>query len=353
VERTYPILEMLQKAVYENSLSVTQEQARLLRSYEKCRTEELGRQVFHCDNCDTTIVAYNPCNKRGCPKCSQKNQIAWFHHTNERILHTDHHHLVFSIPESYTLEWFKDKKSIINDLFNSTSYVIKKLEKTSGLRLGWVSVFQSHAKGLSYKPHIHCALTAGGLDETGTWKQIGPLPLAIMKTQFEKRFRKIRKLAPAATIKGYWSIHIRTHEKTPLAILGYLSQNINCVSTNFDTALDDEGSTLINLKKKKSGTIKKTQIGEMLFLERYLNHIPPQGSVIVRYFGLYSNKHREELNAVREQVEKEKRPIPPKYYQECPNCKKEMRLVLIEWNVSGRNEERFKPPPGPLPTRIA
>jgi len=178
-----------------------------------------------------------------------------------------------------------------------------------------------------------------------------PLPLQLMTQQFEKRFRKIRKVDPSAVVKGKWTIYSRTHEKTPISILGYLARNINCVDTSLNDY--DENQTLITLRESKNGEVRSTQMDEVTFLERYLNHIPPKGSVVVRYYGLYSNRHRTELLNARAQVEKEPRPEVKPYQMECPNCKKEMRLVSIEWNIKNNMTERYRAPPGPKPDSVA
>ena len=42
---------------------------RVMSAIERCRTAELGGHVVRCDDCAHTVIAYNSCRNRHCPKC--------------------------------------------------------------------------------------------------------------------------------------------------------------------------------------------------------------------------------------------------------------------------------------------
>jgi Transposase zinc-binding domain len=42
---------------------------RAMQDIERCRTEPLGGQVYHCETCQAYHYSYHSCQNRHCPKC--------------------------------------------------------------------------------------------------------------------------------------------------------------------------------------------------------------------------------------------------------------------------------------------
>lgn len=42
---------------------------KILKDIEKCRTEYFGGHKFQCKTCGHTVLRYNSCSNRHCPKC--------------------------------------------------------------------------------------------------------------------------------------------------------------------------------------------------------------------------------------------------------------------------------------------
>ena len=97
-------------------ITLTASMAHALENMKKCRTIEKGGRVLYCPDCKTSMVLYNPCNKRGCPICYRKNQLQWQKKASHKILPVTHYHLTFSIPESYTGVWLR--KIVYNPVRN-------------------------------------------------------------------------------------------------------------------------------------------------------------------------------------------------------------------------------------------
>ncbi len=176
------LAQMLARLSRSGEVTVLPEKANYLKDFLECRTAAKGGRVLRCEDCGTHAVVYNACNRRGCPVCSQKNQMNWQVKMKHRLLPTSHHHLVFSFPESFTEKWIKQPRSTVHELIKGVRKVIHKLERQRQLTLGTILVFQSHCQGLAYKAHVHCMITAGGLDHEDKWQPLGVLPLAKMTT---------------------------------------------------------------------------------------------------------------------------------------------------------------------------
>lgn len=323
------VLEKLQSVVLHGGICVGDEQRRALHNFDQCRTPKKGSRILHCDHCNTRVIYHNACNKRGCPKCHQKNQLIWLERAQTRILPTSHLHIVFSIPTELTSEWLRDRRQVMKNLFKSADAVMKELEETSGLLLGRLQVFQSHGRGLSYKPHIHSLVTDGGMDSEGNWKWLGKLDLDNMVRTFEREYRKLSGQTKEP-IEG-WSIYVARHDGTGKKVLGYMSRTMAGVVIRFgDGLVLDETKETITVEDRHEGSRANTTLSMGTFVERYLNHIPPERAVTVRYYGLYSNRHRNELEEARKQFESESdraREDSKEFEECCPNCHKRMRVL--------------------------
>lgn len=295
---------------------VTSDQKRgFVGDFGRCRTIAKGCQVAHCDCCHRSVVIYNPCNRRGCPVCGQKNQLAWLEAARERLLPTGHLHLVFSFPEEFTDRWRREPRKTVGLLMGSVNRVMTLHERQSGMRVGRMQVFQSHAKGLSYKAHVHCLVTDGGLVEDKEWVRLPTLPLTEM-TRWLAESLKLK------TTEGL-SIHLTRHERNGQAVVGYLGhrQFGQIVKAN-QIDLEPE-SAVINDRGRS------TRIPLGTFAQRYVDHIPEKGTVMVRHYGLYSNRNKHLHAVARAVLTSEQAEEAAKWVPECPTCKKELRIVTL------------------------
>src|SRR5436305_13692789 len=52
-----------------NAGHVSLDQLKVMSAIERCRTVALGGHVARCEDCAHTVIAYNSCRNRHCPKC--------------------------------------------------------------------------------------------------------------------------------------------------------------------------------------------------------------------------------------------------------------------------------------------
>lgn len=285
-----------------------------LSNMRTCRTAERGGRIVCCPECGTSIIQYNPCNKRGCPICYEKNQIGWKKKREKKLLPVSHYHLVFSIPQAFVNTWIVHKRAVSESLMMSVGSAIKELGKEKGLLLGGVVAFHSHGKRMSYKPHVHCVLTAGGMDTEKRWIEIGSLEYTKLVEKVRETFhQKLSERLPPSELPEEktidareWTVYATMHQKTGRRIIEYLSHSICGVVIDMhqDFIINKEKGTVRFREEHGERTIE-TELSTTIFTERYLNHIPPSGEVMIRYIGLYANLHREEMEMVRNGMEEE------------------------------------------------
>jgi hypothetical protein len=125
------------------------------------------------------------------------------------------------------------------------------------------------------------------------------------------------------------------HKGNGNQIVEYLSHAMHGVVTNLDHDVRiDHQSETVAVTTRHLGNESTTILSIRLFAERYLQHIPPPGVVMVRYYGLYSNSHVHDLEYVRRYSFKENPNTNTIEGQEeeecgletCPNCHTPMKF---------------------------
>ena len=330
------LIDEIQAAAESGKLILNSDQKRALSNMQTCRTIERGGKIMACPNCGAKVTFYNPCNQRGCSICYEKRQIQWKVKLQNRLAPVSHYHLVFSIPQIFTDLWLRDKKIVMDSLFTCVSNAIKEAGESYGLNLGSVLVFQSQGRGMIYKPHMHCILTAGGLDENKKWIDLGSLKYKNMEEILEETLHdEIVKRSEGQYLltdkhninEKDWKVYSTFHEKTGKWIAEYVSHSLAGVVIDMDEGyIDHKENGTVEIKERHNGKQITTILQKITFLERYLNHIPPASAVTVRSYGLYSNKYKKDLEIVYKQFLDQKEEIEEAeiYFEICPVCEAKM-----------------------------
>ncbi len=307
----------------------------IIEKYKNCRTIKMGGRIVECPNCKEKMVLYNPCNKRGCPVCGKKNQLQWKENIKCRLLEMGHYHLVIVPPDMYTMIWMYHKHAFISSLFNSINESFKKYQKKKGLQYGMTMVFQSVGEGLSYHPHVHCIITPGGMNDEHEWEDDFSMNYSEILEEVKKSFSCgfLKKLPNDAKkryrmidnfTKDEWGWNVTFHQNSGESIVNYLSKSACGTVVNPEKEIEWDR---LNREIIYQPTGKKiTRLRYEVFMERFFNHIPPKGIVLVRNYGLYSNRHKEELIELKEKFGFEVKKAE-EYEEECPKCNTEMKVL--------------------------
>src|ERR1700740_66476 len=62
---------------HANRGHVSLDQLKVMSAIESCRTAALGGHVARCEDCAHTMIAYNSCRNRHCPKCQGVAAREW------------------------------------------------------------------------------------------------------------------------------------------------------------------------------------------------------------------------------------------------------------------------------------
>ena len=318
-----------------------------------CQTHEMGGCILVCDNCGNRVVKYYPCNKRGCWKCAPINQRRWEEKTKRKVLPTGHFHQVFKVPtELFYHVWQRDEKKFIGTMFRAVQRAYKEEAKQTGLTPGIIMVFQSHGELLSVQLHIHCMVSMGGTTERGKW-----IPIHKMnEMRLEENYRKFFYEEVSKRYKGFFwdtlrpilleaktekaELYTTYHRRSANAIIHYVSKSLCGLIVHPDDLKYDRENDIAIIHNRKKGAEDKLDAEE--FVRRYAEHIPMDGEVLVRHYGLYSNCLKEIKEGIRKDVFHEELKEEEEMEELCPECKSHLRM-----------DKEFTPDRLPLEIRLA
>jgi hypothetical protein len=282
---------------------------------EHCRTEALGGHVFHCDGCDETRYSYHSCRNRHCPKCQNDAGQQWLSRQQDLLLSVPYFMLTFTLPFGLRQVARRHQKCIYNLLFRTSAAAMQKLAldpRFVGGQIGMVGVLHTWARDLSYHPHVHYLVPAGGLSHDGQhWQPANEnflVPVKALSAIFRAKFRDALRqtdlfdLVPPEVWQKDWVVHCKPVGNGSSA-LKYLAPYIFrvAISNNRIVKLENDKVTF-RYQDAKTGKKKYCVFPAEKFIQRFLQHVLPQGFMKVRYYGFLSAGNRKRLNRVRESL---------------------------------------------------
>jgi len=176
-----------------NAGHVSLEQLKVMSAIESCRTAALGGHVLRCEDCSHTLIAYNSCRNRHCPKCQGAAAKEWLAEREAELLPVPYFHVVFTVPAEIAAIAYQNKAVIYDILFKAsaeTMLTITTDPKHLGARIGLTSVLHTWGSALVHHPHIHMIVPGGGLSLDGkSWVSCRPrylLPVKVLSRLFRR-----------------------------------------------------------------------------------------------------------------------------------------------------------------------
>jgi hypothetical protein len=356
---------------------VSLDQLKVMSAIESCRTAALGGHVARCEDCAHTVIAYNSCRNRHCPKCQGAAARAWMAARETELLPVSYFHVVFTLPSAISDIAYHNKAVIYRLLFSAsaeTMLTIAADPRHLGARVGITSVLHSWGSAMTHHPHVHMIVPGGGLAKDGSrWVSCKPnfcLPVRVLSKLFRRLM--LTKLAAAHAAgklqffgahahltaakafaaflaplrKTRWFVYAKRPFAGPKTVLAYLSRYTHrvAISNRRLIALNGRSVTFKVKDYRIEGpgryTTMTLDVGE--FIRRFLSHVLPKGFHRIRHYGLLaSNNRTETMEAVRKllnlaptAVEATSDTDPPQpLAHPCPCCGG--RMIIIETFETG------------------
>ena len=153
-----------------NAAHVNLAQRRVMTAIEICRTDALGGHVERCQDCEHSIIAYNSCRNRHCPKCQGRAAAAWLGAKEAELLPVPYFHFVFALPPAIGAMAYQNKAKVYGLLFKAASETLITIaadQKHLGADIGIIAVLHTWGQNLQHHPHVHCVVPGGGVSADG------------------------------------------------------------------------------------------------------------------------------------------------------------------------------------------
>ena len=117
----------------------------MLSFLRRAGTAALGGHVMRCENdvCGYTIIAYNSCRNRHCPKCQGAAAREWMAAREADLLPVPYFHVVFTLPAEIGDIAYQNKAVLYDLLFRASSETMLTIAadpKHLGARIGTTAV---------------------------------------------------------------------------------------------------------------------------------------------------------------------------------------------------------------------
>src|SRR6476619_5060408 len=380
-----------------NAGHVSLGQMKVMSAIERCRTAALGGHVARCENekCAHTLVAYNSCRNRHCPKCQGAAARQWLAEREAELLPVPYFHVVYTLPAAIRDIAYQNKAVVYDLLFKASAeatLTIAADPKHLGARIGFISVLHTWGSTLIHHPHVHMIVPGGGFSPDGSkWIACRPryfLTVEVLSALFRRLFLEMLLAAHAAGRLQFFGDHVALASKTaferrlkplrnskwvvyckrpfagPRQVLRYLSRYTHrvAISNRRIISADENGVTFKYKDYRLDGSAryKTMTLATDEFIRRFLIHVLPKGFHRIRHYGLLAKgnrpgniAHARQLLALPARPKEPETPEaaleqPRAHPRPCPCCGS--RMIIIETFARGC-EPKYRPTP-PAAIRI-
>jgi hypothetical protein len=194
--------------------------------------------------------------------------------------------------------------------------------KYLGAAIGLTAVLHTWGQNLSFHPHIHCIVPAGGLNKLGKWvdsKKKFFLPVKALSGKFRGKFLYYLKQAYSKgelkfygkqeyLLKGLnflnllsplyqkeWVVYCKPPFKNASCVVSYLGRYTHRVAISNNRILKlKNGQVTFKWRDYRDNNKEKIMtITAEEFIRRFLMHILPNKFVKIRHYGILSNRNRK------------------------------------------------------------
>ncbi len=285
---------------------------RTLRDIAQCRTPVMGGHLYYCAACDDMHYQYHSCQNRHCPQCQHQLGEQWLDRQRDLLLPVPYFMVTFTLPAPLREVAWQHQKVVYNILFRTAAEALQQLAwdpRYVGGQIGMVGVLHTWGRNLSYHPHVHFLVPAGGVSADGDqWLPVQHnflVPVKALSILFRAKFRDaLRRMAlfgqiPPDVWQHDWVVHCKPVGKGEGA-LKYLAPYIFRVAiSNRRIIKVANGNVTFRYRESDTGSWRRCTLTALEFLRRFLQHVLPKGFVKVRYYGLFSPSWRAYLPRIR------------------------------------------------------
>lgn len=361
-------------AEYKRNHKLSSDHKKAVKHIINCRTSMMGIHEVQCTggDCNYRVIQYNSCRDRHCNKCDKSKKLKWIIARSMELLPISYYHVVSTLPQKVCNLALCNKEVVYDIFFKSVFYVINLFaedEKYLGGKIGFFSILHTWGQTLSYHPHLHIIVTAGGLRGNEfvrlPYQDKFLFPVKAMSMKIREKFvellqaayeskalrfpGKLESISKKQAFSEYlmeigqekWVVYSKPPFSRPEKVLEYFSRYTHRIAISNSRILSFEnGIVTISYKDYKDcdekgiPKIKPMSFNTEKFIQRFLWHVLPNGFKKIRYGGLFSSGIKwESIKTIRDSFEEKLKEIEnkielwygklSKYVEHiCPACER-------------------------------
>jgi len=284
-----------------------------------CHRAEMGSHVLACPAGHYSQVQYHACRHRSCPRCAVQARQQWLSAQLSRLLPCPHFHVVFTLPHELIALWQFNRPRFNQLLFDCARESLLALcadPRHLGATPGLLMALHTWGRTLCRHPHVHCLVSAGGLDAQQAWRASRPgflVPVLALQRLF--RGKMLSRLQQALRLqhlqlppshdtahwqrvlreqwRSHWNVQISEPYAHGRGVALYLARYVKGGPLGPRNTLDLTGSTVrLPYVDHRDAQHKVLALQVPEFISRVLCHAPPRGQHTVRQAGLYATALR-------------------------------------------------------------
>lgn len=332
-------------------------QWRAAQSIRWCGTRAMGAHVLACPSGAYEQLQFHACRHRSCPRCADAARSRWIDAELNRLLPCPHFHVVFTLPHALLPLWEFNRERFLSLLMRCARESLLELlasPKHLGVTPGLLLSLHTWGRTLSYHPHVHCLVSAGGIDADGAWRASRPawlLPVRPLQALFRGKLlaavlhgvEQLWQLPPWSTAshwrgvvrrlyRKHWNIEIRPPYAHGRGVVLYLARYAKGGPLPRTRALHlEHGTVSFDYTDHRDHHTKRITLSTDEFISRVLWHAPPRGQHTTRHAGLYTSAWRKQHLLARQHLSRtdalntltpwpRPAPTPPHMAPLCPHC---------------------------------
>lgn len=283
-------------------------QKKALEDIAGCMTPAMGGHRYRCQDCGDEFWICHGCRNRSCPKCHGHQMQEWLAFREAELLPCGYYHLVATVPEQLRHAFLANQKFMYSLLMKTVARAVIDLarnEKRIGAPPGILMILHTWTGQMTYHPHVHLLVTAGGVSDDGRHWRAGPagflLPVRALSKIVGARFRdalqkekpEVFRTVPRKSWKRAWCCYCKPYGHGKQAVLQYLARYAFRIAiTNARILAMDATHVTFRYKDRQANQWHTCRLTGVEFLRRLLMHVLPKGFHKARYYGLWHHSKR-------------------------------------------------------------
>ena len=180
------------------------------------------------------------------------------------------------------------------------------LNKSQHFTPGIVNSLHTFGRDLKWNPHIHMLITEGGSGNSSVWRDIKHFPFTMLRKKWQttllfhmeqalgkSHFRKLKNQLYSDNPEGFYVHAPSSNFNSPNTVANYITRYIGRPAMAQSRIINYDGTfvTFWYQRHEDNSRVEET-LPAHEFIKRLIIHIPQKHFNMLRYYGLYSKKHK-------------------------------------------------------------